>query len=168
MVSFAANRWSDFISGFLSRQRRGRPRYDSAWTEAEAAAFTRFDTVEKLGLGLANQSTDAVSAVNAIFHTRNGLRFYLHDVATLDLLADRIFFLGRVDAFDADIERLKACLGIAPVVLPPSDDVGAHRNPADADRELSTAARNAIRGWLAEDYRIYAWCLKKRAELVSR
>ena len=37
-----------FLSGFLSRQREGRPRFDMPWNEEEAIAFSRFSSAEEM------------------------------------------------------------------------------------------------------------------------
>src|SRR5262249_7763882 len=45
-----------FVSGFFSRLRRGAPRYNYEWNDAEARAFSRFQTPSALG--------EALSATN--------------------------------------------------------------------------------------------------------
>src|SRR5688572_17008123 len=61
-----------FVSGFYSRKREGRPRYDMPWTDHERQAFTDFDHANDLAEalfqpGLAGMR--AVGAIKAISHT---------------------------------------------------------------------------------------------------
>ena len=62
-----------FVSGFNSRLRFGRPRYNVPWTEDEAAAFTRFPTPNALGEALSEEHADwraASAAMTSIYHAR--------------------------------------------------------------------------------------------------
>ena len=76
-----------FVSGFYSRRRRGRPLYDVAWSQAEAAAFARFPTANALAEGLEaaddGARASAREAVRAIAHTRTFLTDWLGAPATL-------------------------------------------------------------------------------------
>ncbi|GHD98839.1 hypothetical protein U879_18600 [Defluviimonas sp. 20V17] len=146
------------VSGFLSRQRRGWPRHDIPWTEDEARAFADFDSPDALGRALAADDPRAHAALQAIQHTREGLAHFLGSPETLDHLAPRIGFIGQTERFAADIARLKARFGLAHDLAPPEDAVGAHRNPEPQRARLSPEAAAALRGWLAADYAVYAWC----------
>ena len=53
-----------FVSGFYSRQRKGRPRYSGQWSEREREAYRRFGTPDQLA--------SALSSVND--EERNGRR----------------------------------------------------------------------------------------------
>src|SRR6056297_1213665 len=45
---FLRNPVSRFVSGFNSRLREGKPRYNSPWNEGEKVAFSRFPTANDL------------------------------------------------------------------------------------------------------------------------
>ncbi len=89
-----------FVSGFLSRRRCGRPRYNSTWSVEETRAFTMFPTPTQLGEALARRDPEAICAVAAIQHTRRNLAHYLHDVSTLERFRGRIGFIGRLDRLE--------------------------------------------------------------------
>lgn len=156
------------VSGFLSRQRQGMPRYKSPWTDGEREAFSRFATPTARGEALARGEPAARAACAAISHVRRGLALHLHDVPTLEALRDRIVFIGGTEEFEADVSRLRTLFGVTPRAILPTDDVAAHRGPADAPRELSAAAREAFRALVHADYEILAWCLEHRRVLAPR
>ena len=146
------------VSGFLSRQRRGRPRHDIPWTDAEARAFADFDSPDALGRALAEGDPRATAALQAIQHTREGLAHFLGSPDLLERLAPRIGFVGQTESFAADIDRLKARFGIEPDLAAPEDEIGAHRNPEPDRAQISGDAASAFRTWLAKDYAVHAWC----------
>ncbi|MFC2970365.1 hypothetical protein [Acidimangrovimonas pyrenivorans] len=150
------------VSGFVSRQRRGRPRFDIPWSAGERAAFSRYDSPDALGRALARDEPEALAALAAIQHTRDGLAHFLGGPELLDRLVPRLGFIGATESFDTDIARLKRRLGLAPELEAPRDPVGAHRSPAAAP-PLSEPARAALTAWLAPDYAVHAWCTAWRA-----
>jgi hypothetical protein len=154
-----------FISGFNSRLRKGRPRYNVEWSDAERRAFERFPTPSALGEALAGGAYDrsaAEDAMKSILHVRLDLTHYLHSVDLLEREKQRICFIGETGQFNADLLMLQASLNIDRSIRPPDDAVGAHRAPADTDRNLSPLARENLVRWHSNDYRIYAWCLEQR------
>lgn len=159
-----------FVSGFNSRLRCGRPRYDVAWTDAERVAFTRFPTANALGEALAPGRPEwpaAQAAMQAIYHARLGLQHYLHSPAFLDAHRERIAFIGMTSAFDRDFARFKRCVGMDAAIAVPRDPVGAHRNPEALDARLSAVAERNLRAWYAQDDAIYRWCVARRAALLD-
>ena len=154
-----------FISGFYSRQRRGRPRYDNAWTPAEAEAFGRFATPDALGRALAADDLAAHRAMEGVLHLRRGLAHYLEGIAVLERHAPRIGFIGRQETLAADVAWLRRRLGLSAAAALPDDDIGAHRNPAKVEKVLSEGARAALEEWYAPDYAVQDWCLRHRRDL---
>ncbi|MEM8705993.1 MAG: hypothetical protein AAGE98_06015 [Actinomycetota bacterium] len=143
-----------FVSGFLSRQRQGRPRYHSAWRGVEEAAFGRFDSPESLALGLLDEATRpmAVEAMNGIRHVGDRLTDVLGSCDELRARQDDIVFAGRLERLDEDLGALARALGVDEVALP-SDPVQAHRSPAPPP-SLSRAAVESLRNWYADDQAI--------------
>ena len=70
---------SRFVSGFMSRQRQGRPAHFDPWTPGEAKAFGRFSSPDELACALSSDDVDrkrdAVRAMDEILH----LRFHYSD-----------------------------------------------------------------------------------------
>lgn len=114
-----------------------------------------------LGLGLAAGNPEAIAALDAIQHTREGLAHFLGSPALLDRLAPRIGFIGRTETFAEGIARLKHRFGLAPDLAIPGDDIGAHRNPQPERAQLSAEAAAALRLWLSADYAVHDWCLRR-------
>jgi hypothetical protein len=156
-----------FVSGFLSRQRKGQPRYFSEWKPKEAKIFAAYDSVDALGHGLAAQEPLAEAALRAVTHLRRGLAFHLHGCDYLERVRGNLDFIGRLECFEEDVDRLKQLYGIPAGQALPCDDLGAHRNPDPQSTVMAPAARDAIMARLDEEYRIYEWCLHARAEMLK-
>lgn len=160
-----------FVSGFNSRMRKGQPRYNSAWTPAEKIAFTQFTTPDSVGCALASDNDEergqAISAMQAISHARRGLAFALGSVEALEAAKGSIAFIGEQETMEDDIQRFKTLTGISPDIDIPRDDIGAHRTPTDMSTDLSPEAISALREWYADDYRVYDWCLARKANLIA-
>lgn len=171
VIFFVRDPIERFVSGFNSRLRCGRPRYDVPWTEDETATFERFPTANSLGEALSPHHTDwpaAKTAMNSIYHARLDLVHYLRSPAFLEEAKERIAFIGETRSFDSDVELLKQCLGIDRAIRAPIDAVGAHRNPAEFDDSLSTLASTNLRCWYEGDYCIYDWCTERRRFLLAK
>jgi hypothetical protein len=52
-----------FVSGFNSRRRQGRPRYDIPWSAAEERAFTTFTSPDALGRALSSNDPEELRAL---------------------------------------------------------------------------------------------------------
>lgn len=158
VVFFVRDPLSRFVSAFNSRLRRGQPRYDSRWTEAEEVSFSHFSTANQLAEALANQEPRAINAMAAISHIRQTFVYFLGSAELLKRERDRILFIGEQESFDSDLAMLRELLGVDPSIVTPTDDIGAHRNPSHIPRELSDMAARAVTAWYDEDYRILDLC----------
>src|SRR5919108_4446855 len=58
VIFFVRDPLSRFISGFYSRLRQGQPRYFNPWTPEERMAFERFDTPNRLAVGLFSENEE--------------------------------------------------------------------------------------------------------------
>jgi Sulfotransferase family len=158
---------SRFVSGFFSRLRRGAPRYNYEWNEAEAKAFGRFQKANDLAEALS--ATDratlmrAREAMNGIQHVNSVYRNWFFGEQELTDRLDSILLLGLQEKLRSDFEHLKWLLKLPKKVSLPDDDVRAHRTPGDFDRRLSPLAQRNLSEWYAEDIRFYERCLQLRA-----
>ena len=142
-----------FVSAFHSRRRRGRPRVDIAWSEAERAAFERFETPNALAEAIATDPA-ARAAMGGIRHVCwPQARWTGTPQALLSRRAD-VLMAGRCETLHRDATRLSGLLGLDEPLRLPLDDLNAHRNPPGIDRHLSDAARDALRAWYARDYAV--------------
>jgi hypothetical protein len=151
-----------YVSGFYSRWRQGRPRYEVPWTSAEATAFSTFDSANALAEALSADEQDrrasAERAMGAIGHVCDSYWRWFGDRDHLNARADDILAiiwlpsLNRV--FGALCERL--CLCASPRL--PDDDVAAHRTPRRFDRLLSPLAIRNLRLWYGRDFEFVELC----------
>ena len=63
-----------FVSGFNSRKRRGRPRYDYPWTENEQWAFERFATPDDLARSLSSPDPAVAEAAATAMSAGSSIR----------------------------------------------------------------------------------------------
>lgn len=162
VVFFVRDPIARFTSGFYSRKRMGRPRFFGPWTEAEAAAFGRFDTPDALGLALdsddENERLAAERAMRGIYHVRSSFWDWFGDEERFrDRIGD-VLFVGRQERLAADFEKMKAILALPAHLALPADDVRSHRTPDGASRSLSEAAIAALKRWYRRDYDFIALC----------
>ncbi len=161
LVFFVRDPVSRFVSGYFSRLRQGRPRYNAEWTAAEAEAFTRFPDIETLCAALAGSKAErdaAEAAIQAIQHTRLDYPHYLGSTDVLEKAKAHILMIGNQTDFGRDVGRLKDLLNIPPELDIPRDPVKAHRNAYPEGFTLSAEADAILHTRLAADYELYDWC----------
>jgi Sulfotransferase family len=153
---------SRFVSGFYSRQRQGRPRIFSPWSAEEAGAFGIFHSPSELGLALSSGSrvkkAAAERAMRGIQHVRDSFWYWFENEAYLVERKGDIFFIGRQENLAVDFDTLKNKLGLTPGLALPSDDLTAHRNPADLDTHLEEEAIRNLKAWYGRDYQFLEFC----------
>ncbi len=150
-----------FVSGFLSRQRQGRPRYYYPWTAEEHAAFTRFPSVNDLAEALSAtgpQGAHARQAMEQIRHLARPLTLWLEDEQYLHLRRSDILFVGFQERLENDFFRLRELLGLPEAAVLPTDDVVAHRAPSNSNRLLSKHAEANVHRWYEADFHLYDYC----------
>ncbi len=142
-----------FVSAFHSRRRRGRPRHDWAWSEAERAAFERFETPNALAEAT-RADPAAQAAMEGIEHIRSPQSLWTGPPEALLARRADVLMVGRCETLDRDVARLSRLLRLPSPLRLPRDDLHAHRNPPGVDRHLSETARDALRTWYADDYAV--------------
>jgi hypothetical protein len=154
-----------FVSGFNSRLRRGRPRYDVAWTWRERLAFAAFGSPNQLAeaIGSRNPVTRAAArwAMRSIKHIGTPLSYWLDSVEYLTS-RDRLI-VGTVPTLGRDLADLLAVVGVTARADLPTDAVVAHATPPGMDVDLSARARANLAVWLADDIALYEWCVRAQA-----
>lgn len=166
VVFFLRDPCSRFVSGFTSRQQRGRPRYNVPWNAREQEAFDRFATPQALALALSSHDADdreaAGAAMRGIRLISDHYSYWLQDEGLLQARCQDIFHIGLQESLQADFEQLRAALGFDADLALPTDPVQAHRGVAATGRELEGDARRNIEQWYLEDARLLAWCRRHR------
>ncbi|HDQ41914.1 MAG TPA: hypothetical protein ENN39_12930 [Desulfonatronum sp.] len=99
---------SRFVSGFNSRLRQGKPRYNSPWNEAEQHAFSLFPTANSLAESLSSERDGeererASWAMKNIRHVNSTYDFWLKSIEYVKR-NDDIIFIGFQESFDEDFD----------------------------------------------------------------
>lgn len=172
-IFFIRNPITRFLSGFYSRLREGKPRYQIPWSPEEKRIFTQFETPQKLAEAISSwniiQRKKACSAMKLLPHIRHT---YVDFFGGLDFLKKnswKIAFIGCQETLNSDFENyIKTMLDLSQSIQLPRDSITAHRNPSESDYALSKSAEKNLRQWYKDDFRIYEWCLDKRNEILQR
>lgn len=159
---FVRDPLSRFVSGFYSRQRKGRPRYPGQWSRQEREAFDRFPTPDRLASALSSANEEerasAKAAMTDISHVRDSYwRWFENEDYFLSRLDD-LFFIGFQKTLSGDFEILKSRLRLPGGLMLPSDDVQSHANPRDLDRRLTDVSVANLRRWYAADFAFLKLC----------
>jgi hypothetical protein len=158
---FLRNPVTRFVSGFVSRQRQGRPRYFFPWSPGEVAAYQRFNSANALATALSSADDvlrqQAIAGMRSIQHVRDSFWRWLGTPEYLVSRSMDILFVGQQEHLRADVEVLAKHLSCGPLELP-NDDIAAHRNPADADRTLSDEAVNNLTHWYRQEFAAIDLC----------
>jgi hypothetical protein len=162
VIFFLRDPISRFVSGFYSRMRQGRPRYFYPWSDAEAAAFARFQTPNQLALALGSADAAlkeaAVAAMGAIQHVRSSYWDWFENESYFWSRRDDILFVGFQESLAADFENLKDLLGLPDSAALPGEEAAMHRNPAELDRRLDPQALANLSQWYRLDYAFIDLC----------
>lgn len=171
-VFFIREPLSRFVSGFYSRQRQGRPKYNIPWNKKEARAFARFPTANSLAEALSDKSWrrrwQARAAMKSIANVCHTYKEYFSSLAFLKKYQCRVAYIGHQPELNDDLERLRMLWNLDADLIAPTDDVRAHRNPAHVDKYLSETATINLQKWYRADIEIYEWCLQKRKQLIHK
>lgn len=159
-----------FVSAFYSRQRQGRPHYNSPWSPGERRAFERFESPDALAVALAPGAAlraEAEAAMDAIHHMKSALHWLSSEAYLLSRLPD-LFHIGFQETLGADFERLKVQLVLPRSIALSDDAVVAHKNPAHLDYKLSDAGVAAVEAWYAAERSMYDLCRKLAPTVNAR
>lgn len=153
-----------FISGFHSRQRKGKPRYEVEWSEVEERAFNEFTSPNELALGLSSNDPGirdaAVEAMRGIVHVRRSYWHWFHHEEYFRSRWNDLFFVGFQERLAKDFTKLVILLGLPTDLRLPSDPVIAHKNPNDTAIHISRDARRNLKDWYSSDYEFVELCRK--------
>ena len=146
-----------YVSGFLSRQRQGQPKFDVPWNDCEAAAFSQFQSPDALAVALTAGGTEqrnAEAAMHGIRHVRSSYWDWFRDPDYFKGRADHVLWVGHLECLD--LTPLASALGFEDLKLP-MEPRKANKAPQDKP-ELSSLARANLRAWYAKDYEFLDLC----------
>lgn len=153
-----------FVSGFNSRLRQGRPRYFTAWTPAEETAFEWFPSADSLGCALSSEDVElrarAFTAMISIRHVRDSYWDWFRSREYLENRSKDLLLIQWCPDLTATFPILRERLGLPADVELPTDEIRAHRSPADVDRTLSDVAKANLEHWYGRDYAFIDLCAR--------
>jgi hypothetical protein len=158
VVAFVRQPVERFVSGFYSRKRQGKPRFDQPWSPEEHEAFSLFPEANHLALALTSAGDTlraAHRAMNGIQHVRDPLGRWFGDIEAVERRSFDLVFVGFQETLSSDFTRLCRALDLTTVPSLPTDPVQAHRR-TEQPPPLSVVERAAIEEWYADDCRLYA------------
>jgi hypothetical protein len=92
--------------------------------------------------------------MKSIEHVRSFQSEWVRGCAGLSRRQAGVLLLGRQETLTRDFERLRELLELGPDVRLPESPRAAHRSPSDSGDELSAEARENLRRWYDEDYKL--------------
>jgi hypothetical protein len=148
------------VSAFESRLRKGRPRYDVEWSDAEERVFNRWPSPNAIGVAMAEGDPAASDALRSIQHALP-LRHWLGGRNLLS--RSNIAYIARQETLDNEWTVMREALGLPGHLELIDDPVEAHRAPKPHE-SLEPIALAALRGFLSDDYKIVSVCEEIRKE----
>ena len=162
VVFFLRDPISRFVSGFNSRKRKGKPKYNVPWTEGEAIAFSQFATPNDLALALSSEKTQvrtaAKAAMNDIYHVKLSFWYWFENMNYFKSRLNDILFIGFQENMDLDFVKLKRMLALPEEIKLPTDNVLAHRNPSHLSTHLHPESIRNLKIWYKKDYEFLELC----------
>ncbi len=151
---------SRFVSGFLSRQRQGYPRYSNAWNRDEKTAFHRFKTPDDLASALSspNEREAAVHAMKSIAHVNKSFWYWFKNEQYFRSRTNDIIFIGFQERLSEDFETLRSILGFPGNIQLPGNQNLAHKSSKSDKSLLSDVAIRNLKKWYRADYQFIGLC----------
>ena len=114
-IFFVRNPTDRFISAFWSRYRKGKPRYYSEWNKKEKEVFEFFKTPNDLAEAIYSSENikkeKAKIALENISHLNMDLAFYLKDIKNIESCLNNIYYVGRQETINDDLNKIIDKLG---------------------------------------------------------
>lgn len=158
-----------FISGFISRLRKGQPRIYSEWSRDEQIAFTNFKTPDELATSLSSSDkyiyNKAIHAMNSISHVKMGLSHYLIDIDNIKKHKDKIIYVGKTETMNNDLENVIKMLGYNYIISNDDmDNINTHKTPANYEHMkcLSDLGKQNIIKYFSKDYEIIKYLISEK------
>lgn len=148
-------------SGFVSRQRQGRPRYNSVWTPAEAVAFHAYRSPEAMFRACLSDDDHDISmstfAVENIRHIRNGYVHYFGSAAEVAAASGRFALIDEMNDMNGFLERLASLLGASGGELASLHETwhASPRGGASIIAALEPVEVAALKARFAGEYRVW-------------
>ena len=158
-----------FVSAFYSRQRQGKPRYNSKWSVAEELSFSLFVTPNQLANDLYSDNwkkrVNAEYAMLSIRHINNSYWDWFIDERYFLSRKKSIVFIFDQTSLNSDFEEFKKRFSISKkALLPDRNSVNAHSNNVSFNTKLNKVAELNLKRWYAKEY-VFVDLVKKHFSL---
>jgi len=161
IILFLRDPISRFISGFYSRKRKGKPRYNSDWNSLEIELFSNFSTPNEMVNSLKDKQSInhdlAKQALIKIKHLRS-IAYWLSEVDYIKHRKNDFSFIGFQENLEEDFKKLKIILNLPTHLTLPCDPVQSHKSPDGLDKYLSADNFQYLQKVYEQDYRIINYC----------
>ena len=151
---------SRFVSGFYSRQRQGKPRYNIPWNAKEERAFRHFETANDLAEALSSKSPSvrnrAEQAMQNIRHVKTSISRWIVDPIYFNERKKNLLCILEQKTLEEDFTKLLQNLRYKRELNLSTDTKITHQ--ADASKSnitLSKLALQNLNNHYATDVKIY-------------
>lgn len=145
-----------FVSGFYSRQRQGRPQYESIWNPGEAMAFSFFRSPDALACALDSddptEKSMAIFAMGQIRHFKRNYAQFFGSVEDFDRIAPAVTACLDLPDLDDNLGWFLGRLGLENAKLPQAAPRHANSQTLEG---VSEAGEARLRAFWAEEYALY-------------
>ena len=159
-------------SAFYFRRRKGLPGHFEEWSQKEVEIFNQFPDFNAMAEALSSDDSNiqkaAKNAFKAIHHLRWNLSHFLTSTDQLSSSEHKIFFLGAQESFDDDLNDLICIIGANDSYSSRVSQKSANRTASPPKVRLSPMALANLQQFLANDIRIYNWCVNNKDRINQR
>jgi sulfotransferase famil protein len=151
-----------FVSGFYSRKRKGRPRYNREWSDHERRCFTIFQHANELAEALFednNAGLQAFSAIKSIEHCAYNQSDFFNSMGFIFEIRQPTAII-RQEFFIEDTRNFCNVLGLDLSVSISDDPMVVHANEYAGCPPLSDKAIRNLREWYRQDFDFYGHCCR--------
>ena len=158
------------VSGFNSRMRQSRPSYTALWKPEEAICYQWFPTVHDFFDALLSNDERMKSAglfgLRHMGHVHRGFTFHFGSLETLARYEERIYFVGRLERGDTELQSFFKPLDIPRHIIEEYSD--HHHSGGDSTMQsltrISDTRLQELKSYFHKEYEIYDHLLKLAAK----
>ena len=161
---------SRFVSGFYSRQRQGKPRYNIPWNAKEERAFRHFETANDLAEALSSSSQTvrnrAEQAMQNIRHVKTSISKWIIDPTYFEKRKENLLCILEQRTLEKDFEKMLQKIHYNRQLNLSNDKKITHQaNPSKTNTTLSELALQNLNNHYAEDIKIYNYLTELKLKL---
>ncbi len=155
------------VSGFYSRKREGKPRYNIPWNVKEKKAFQHFDSPNDLGEALSSTDLEskrrAKQALKGIRHVKSSLAKWIIDQNYFDSRRRDLLYILEQKTLNDDFDELIRRIDFHENLKLSDDKSLTHQSSTqNSELKLSPLAISNLRKHYAKDYVLYEHCVKTK------